>query len=206
MNAASSEKVIFELREELLGGISIEGNFLKVEDFLKLSAVVGHQLNHGWELNGQVRALTKWEWKKPFSGNWNGRISFYKANLTVAGLNQPVKIAESQLDFDVGRRIARVISVEAFGGMWTGNIEEAAAISQLDARHRQPTEADSAVAERHQPEALAFLEQSFARFPQDTTCGNGNTPSGPNHGKVGVSGKYGRFKTRARVFALPRTG
>jgi uncharacterized protein involved in outer membrane biogenesis len=128
--AAPNNAVDLTLVQDLntqVGGISIEGNFLKVEDFLKLSAVFGHQLNHGWELNGQVRALTKWEWKKPFSGNWNGRISFNKANLTVAGLNQPVKIAESQLDFDVGRRIARVISVEAFGGMWTGNIEEATA-------------------------------------------------------------------------------
>jgi uncharacterized protein involved in outer membrane biogenesis len=109
------------------GGISIEGNLLKVEDFLKLSAAFGHPLNHGWELNGQVRALTKWEWKKPFSGNWNGRIGFTKANLTVAGLNQPLKIAESELDFDGGRRFARVIRVEAFGGMWAGNIEEATA-------------------------------------------------------------------------------
>jgi uncharacterized protein involved in outer membrane biogenesis len=109
------------------GGISIEGNLLKVEDFLKLSAAFGHQLNHGWELNGQVRALTKWEWKKPFSGNWNGRIGFTKANLTVAGLNKPLKVVESELDFDGGRRFARVIRVEAFGGMWTGNIEEATA-------------------------------------------------------------------------------
>ena len=109
------------------GGISIEGNLLKVEDFLKLSAAFGHPLNHGWELNGQVRALTKWEWKKPFSGNWNGRIGFTKANLTVAGLNQPLKIVEGELDFDGGRRVARVIRVEAFGGMWTGNIEQAAA-------------------------------------------------------------------------------
>lgn len=109
------------------GGISIEGNLLKVEDFLKLSAAFGHPLNHGWELNGQVRALTKWEWKKPFSGNWNGRIGFTKANLTVAGLNQPVKIAESELNFDGGRRFARVIRVEAFGGIWAGNIEEAMA-------------------------------------------------------------------------------
>src|SRR6266704_4700780 len=54
------------------------------------------------------------------------RIGFNKANLTVAGLNQPLKISESALDWVDGRRIARLMRVEGFGGMWTGNIEEPA--------------------------------------------------------------------------------
>jgi len=106
------------------GSISIEGNFLKVEDFLKLSSAFGCQLNRGWELTGQATAVTKWEWKQPFTGRWNGRVGFNKANLTVAGLNQPLKIAESALDWVDGRRIARVMRVEGFGGMWAGSIEE----------------------------------------------------------------------------------
>jgi uncharacterized protein involved in outer membrane biogenesis len=106
------------------GSISVEGNFIEVEDFLKLSAAFGQQLNHGWELSGQATAVTKWEWKSPFAGRWNGRIGFNKANLTVAGLNQPLKISESALDWNDGRRIARVMRVEGFGGTWTGNIEE----------------------------------------------------------------------------------
>jgi hypothetical protein len=106
------------------GSVSIEGNILKVEDFLKLSAALGHPLNHGWELTGQATAATKWEWKNPFDGRWNGRIGFNKANLTVAGLNQPLKISESELDWIDGRLIARVVRVEGFGGMWTGIIEE----------------------------------------------------------------------------------
>jgi uncharacterized protein involved in outer membrane biogenesis len=106
------------------GSISVEGNFTEVEDFLKLSAAFGHQLNHGWELSGQAAAVTKWEWKTPFAGRWNGRIGFNKANLTVAGLNQPLKISESPLDWVDGRRVARVMRVEGFGGTWTGNIEE----------------------------------------------------------------------------------
>ena len=83
------------------GSISVEGNILKVEDFLKLSTAFGHQLQHGWELTGQATAVTKWEWKKPFAGRWNGRIGFSKGNLTVAGLNQPLKIAESELDLSL---------------------------------------------------------------------------------------------------------
>jgi hypothetical protein len=108
------------------GSISVEGNISRVEDFLKLSAEFGNQLNHGWELTGQATAATKWEWKKPFSGQWGGRVGFNKANLTVAGLNQPLKLLESELDWIEGRRVARVVKVEGFGGMWTGNIEEAA--------------------------------------------------------------------------------
>jgi AsmA-like protein len=109
------------------GSVGIEGNFLKVEDFLRLSAAFGCQLNHGWELNGQAAAQTKWEWKKPFIGHWNGRLGFSKANLTVAGLNQPLRITESALDWVDGHRIARLVNVDAFGGSWTGQIEEAPA-------------------------------------------------------------------------------
>jgi hypothetical protein len=106
------------------GSLSIEGNISKVEDFLKLSAAFGHPLNHGWELNGQATAATKWEWEKPFRGKWNGRIAFSKANLTVAGLNQPLKISEGALDWSAGRHIAHLMKVEAFGGTWTGDIAE----------------------------------------------------------------------------------
>jgi len=41
-------------------------------------------------------------------------------------LNQPLKITESALDWTDGRRVARVMRVEGFGGMWAGNIEEKA--------------------------------------------------------------------------------
>ncbi len=107
------------------GSISIEGNFTTVEDFLRLSAAFGHSLNHGWEMTGQATAVTKWEWKQPVDGRWDGRIGFKKASLTVAGLNQPLKISEGELDWIEGRRVARVVRVEGFGGTWTGNIEEA---------------------------------------------------------------------------------
>src|SRR5207245_10355322 len=47
------------------GSISIEGNFFKAENFLKLSAAFGRQLNRGWELTGQATAVIMWEWKQP---------------------------------------------------------------------------------------------------------------------------------------------
>jgi hypothetical protein len=108
------------------GSVSIEGNFTTVEDFLKLSAAFGQSLNRGWELTGQATAVTKLEWKQTLAGRWNGRIGFKKASLTVAGLNQPLKISEGELDWIDGRRVARVVRVEGLGGTWTGNIEETA--------------------------------------------------------------------------------
>ncbi len=125
MSNAADLTLIHDLNTQS-GSISIEGNFFKVEDFLKLTTAFGHRLNHGWELSGQATAVTKWEWKTPFIGIWNGRIGFNKATLTVAGLNQPLKISESALDWIDGRRVARVMRVEGFGGMWAGNIEEKA--------------------------------------------------------------------------------
>jgi len=125
MSNAADLTLIHDLNTQS-GSISIEGNFFEVEDFLKLTTAFGHRLNHGWELSGQATAVTKWEWKTPFIGVWNGRIGFNKANLTVAGLNQPLKISESALDWIDGRRIAHVMRVEGFGGMWAGNIEEKA--------------------------------------------------------------------------------
>jgi len=125
MSNAADLTLLHDLNTQA-GSISIEGNFFKIEDFLKLTAAFGHRLNHGWELSGQATAVTKWEWKTPFIGVWNGRMGFNRANLTVAGLNQPLRISESALDWIDGRRIARVMRVEGFGGMWAGNIEEKA--------------------------------------------------------------------------------
>src|SRR5258708_31158151 len=81
-------------------------------------------MSHGWELGGQAAAVMEWEWTKPRDGELNGKVGFNKANLTVAGLNQPLKISEGELDWIDGHRAARVGKVEGFGGMWTGNIEE----------------------------------------------------------------------------------
>jgi AsmA family len=129
MENAADLTISHDLNTEA-GSFSAEGNILKVQDFLKLSAAFGHQINHGWELTGQATAVTKWEWKTPFMGTWNGRVGFSKANLTVAGLNQPLKISESALDWIDGRRIARAMRVEGFGGTWAGTIEEKARVDE----------------------------------------------------------------------------
>ena len=152
------------------GNISIEGNIPKVQDFLKLAAAMGRQVNHGWELTGQATAVTQWGWKEPFKGHWNGLVSVNKGSLTVAGLNQPLKLEEARLGWSDGRRTARLLRVEGFGGNWTGGIEERPKTDEettpswkvdLNVDHLNAAELDRWVGPRARPNWLRRLLHSF---------------------------------------------
>jgi len=106
------------------GSISVEGRILKVEGLFKMAAELGHPLNHGWELTGEALAVMRWEWQKPFAGRWNGRILFSKAKLAVAGLNQPLDVQETTLNWKDGLRLADITKLAGFGGTWSGSIRE----------------------------------------------------------------------------------
>ncbi|HYL84375.1 MAG TPA: AsmA family protein [Candidatus Angelobacter sp.] len=109
------------------GSISVEGNTGHVQDFLKLFSGLGYRINHGWDLSGQATPLVKWEWKEPFHGQWNGSVILKGGSLNVAGLNQPLRISESAINWSKGKRSVRVTRVEGFGGAWAGTVEEKAA-------------------------------------------------------------------------------
>ena len=108
----------------LAGNVSVEGNIFKVEDFLKLAASLGRQVNHGWELTGQASAVAQWAWKDPFKGRWNGVVAINRGALTAAGLNQQLSLGEARLSWSDGQHAARLLRVEGFGGNWQGVIEE----------------------------------------------------------------------------------
>jgi hypothetical protein len=110
--------------ETQTGGISIEGHVQKLEDVLRTAAAFGRPVNHGWELTGEALAVMRWEWHTPISGRWNGRILFNKAKLAIAGLNQPLVVQESTLNWKEGVRSVDVTKVEGFGGTWSGSIAE----------------------------------------------------------------------------------
>jgi hypothetical protein len=107
------------------GSISIEGHVQRAEDVLKAAAALGRPVNHGWELTGDALAVTRWEWQKPFAGRWNGRILFSKAKLAIAGLNQPLAVEGSTLNWKDGQRSVDVAKVTGFGSTWSGSITEA---------------------------------------------------------------------------------
>ncbi len=107
-----------------VGSISIEGHVQKVEEVLKAAAAFGRPINHGWELTGDALAVVRWDWQRPLTGHWNGRILFNKAKLVVAGLNLPLGVQESTLNWKDGQRSVDVTKVEGFGGAWSGSITE----------------------------------------------------------------------------------
>jgi hypothetical protein len=152
------------------GGISIEGNISRVEDFLKVATALGRRVNHGWELTGEASVLSQWTWKKPFHGRWNGSVTVNEGSLTVAGLNQPLSLAEASLGWKEGRRAARLLKVAGFGGNWVGEIEEEPKADEdaapswkfdLNVDHLNAAELDRWVGPRSRPNWLERLLHSF---------------------------------------------
>jgi hypothetical protein len=153
------------------GSLSVEGNIFKVEDFLRLAASLGRQINHGWELTGQATAGAQWAWKEPFKGRWNGVVGVNRATLTVAGLNQPLNLEEARLGWNDGQHSARLLRVEGFGGNWQGAIEENQAAGDDSGRswkfdltvdHLNAAELDRWVGPRARPSWLQQLLHSFS--------------------------------------------
>jgi hypothetical protein len=153
------------------GNVSVEGSISKVQDFLKLAASLGRQINHGWELKGQATAVTQWAWKEPFKGRWNGTVAINRGALTVAGLNQPLSLAEARLGWNDGQHAARLLRVEGFGGNWQGSIEENRKADDDTPRswefdlmvdHLNAAELDRWVGPRARPGWLQRLLQSFS--------------------------------------------
>jgi hypothetical protein len=108
------------------GSISIEGHVKKVEDAMKIAAAFGHPLNHGWELTGDVLAVAHWDWQPLSPPQWTGRVLLNKTKLAIAGLNQPLDVQSSTLNWNAGLRSVDVNKVNGFGGAWTGRIAELA--------------------------------------------------------------------------------
>jgi hypothetical protein len=152
------------------GSIGIEGNIAEVADFLKLAAELGRPLTHGWELTGQATATTQWAWKEPVKGHWNGSVELSKGSLSIAGLNLPLDVAESKLNWAEGRRTAQVLKVGAFGASWTGTIDEKSKTDpdaapnwrfDLKADQLNVAELDRWVGPRARPNWLQGLLRSF---------------------------------------------
>ena len=153
------------------GNLSVEGNISKVQDFLKLAASLGRQVNHGWELTGQATAVTQWSWKEPFKGHWNGTVAIDRGALTAVGLNQPLSLAEARLNWNEGQHSARLLRVEGFGGNWQGSVEENRKADDDTPRswkfdlmvdHLNATELDRWVGPRARPSWLQRLLHSFS--------------------------------------------
>lgn len=98
----------------------------EVARFFKLTSAFGHRLDQGWEYSGGATGFFTWNWSGSSKGvHRNGSIELTKSRLAIVGLNLPMKIDESRLEWKDGRRSAIIGKAEAFGANWSGTITEA---------------------------------------------------------------------------------
>jgi hypothetical protein len=137
-----------------------------------MTAALGRQINHGWELTGAANAALLWEWEEGlFQGKWNGRVDIRRAQLAAAGLNQPLKFEEAAIEWQSGKRTARIGRASGFGANWSGEIAEASAADtdkgkadwkfQFHADHLNAAELDRWVGPRARPNWLQRLLASL---------------------------------------------
>ena len=142
------------------GALGVQGHIDNSEKFLKIAAALGHTLNHGWDLTGPARVDMRRQWSSTSNGVWNGGAEVTDAELAAAGLNQPVQLQKTRLEWKNGNRVAQIGQVEGFGATWSGNITELKSPDpeqqgvwnvQLHADHLDATELDRWVGPRARP-------------------------------------------------------
>jgi hypothetical protein len=107
------------------GSLRLNLHLADATRFFKLAAAFGRQLNAGWEYNGGANGYLAWNWGSSLAqAHRSGSVELVKSQLEIAGLNQPLKIDESRLDWKDGRRSATIGKAEAFGASWSGTISE----------------------------------------------------------------------------------
>jgi AsmA family len=154
------------------GGVRVEGHLEEAELFFRTAAALGKIVNHGWELKGQVSGRTAWEWDRGLfrHGHWNGTLTFTKAELQAAGLNQPIVLDDAQLQWNAGQRTATINKAEALGATWSGAAGETRAGEEgdlprwqfrLHADHLDAAELDRWAGPRARPNWLQRLLPSL---------------------------------------------
>jgi hypothetical protein len=154
-----------------VGALSIDGHADRVEDVLKIADAFGRPMNHGWELTGAVGALLRWEWNtSPPHPRWNGRVELAKGELQAAGLNEPLQLSKTRLEWKDGVRTADIGEIDGFGATWTGTLSQPPPIDpetpakwnfRLHADHLDAAELDRWIGPRARPSWLQRLLPSL---------------------------------------------
>jgi hypothetical protein len=154
------------------GSLRIDARLEKAQNLFKLAAAFGKPLNHGWELTGGLTGTTTVEWDHGLLRNIRrrGSINAVKAELQVAGLNLPIHLEDTRLEWDKGQRNTTVNKAGAFGGTWNGTISETLPVDgrelprwkfQLHADRLDAAELDRWVGPRARPNWLRRLLPSL---------------------------------------------
>ena len=136
-----------------------------------LTAAFGHPLNKGWEYTGGAAGFVAVNWGDGANGmRRSGALELRKAQLQVAGLNEPLKLEGTRLEWKDGLRSVLIGKADAFGAAWSGTISEIREGTggetgdwrfQLHADHLDATELDRWFGPRARPNWLQRLLPSL---------------------------------------------
>lgn len=153
------------------GELKLNLRLADATQLFKLTSAFGRRLNQGWEYTGGVNGFFAWNWGSSLGEvRHDGSMELTKARLEIAGLNLPLKIDESRLEWKEGRRKAMIGKVEAFGATWSGAVSEAGQENggqqndwrfQLHADHLDAAELDRWFGPRARPNWLQRLLASL---------------------------------------------
>lgn len=125
---AAEESLEFAVHHDSLarqGELKLNLHLADATPFFTLTSAFGSRLDQGWEYTGTASGLLAWNWGSGVKeARRSGAIELSKARLAIAGLNQPLKIDQSRLEWKDGRRSATITKAEAFGASWSGTIAE----------------------------------------------------------------------------------
>jgi AsmA family len=153
------------------GGLRLNMRLADAAQLFRLTAAFGHPLNKGWEYVGGASGSVAWNWENGRKDpQRSGLLELTKSQLQVAGLNEPMKVEETRLEWKDGLRSATIGKAEAFGAAWTGSISEIGEATvgeatnwrfQLHADHLDATELDRWFGPRARPNWLQRLLSSL---------------------------------------------
>lgn len=153
------------------GSLHLNLHVPNVVPVFNLTASFGHPLNQGWDYQGGASGSLAWNWGAGGRElRRNGSLELTKAQLQVAGLNEPLKVEDARVEWRDGIRSAVVGKIDAFGASWSGTIAETAENLgsepslwhfQLHADHLDATELDRWMGPRSRPNWLQRLLTSM---------------------------------------------
>jgi AsmA family/AsmA-like C-terminal region len=127
------DSIEFNLNHDSLsrqGNLRLNLRLTDAARFFKLSSALGRHLDQGWEYNGGANGFFAWNWAGSVKDTHrSGSVELLRSRLAIVGLNQPLKIDESRLEWRDGRRTATISKAEGFGANWSGTISEVGEVS-----------------------------------------------------------------------------
>jgi len=154
-----------------VGALRLNLHLADAAPVFRLTAAFGYPLNKGWEYRGAASGTVAWNWTNSLGEvRRSGSLELTKARLQVAGLNEPLKVEDTRLEWKDGVRSAAITKLDAFGATWSGTLSEGLGLNasgepswhfQLHADHLDAAELDRWIGPRSRPNWLQRLLPSL---------------------------------------------